>query len=60
MSTFTISDLAKEFELTTRAIRFYEDQGLLAPSRDGRNRIYSKRDRISLNSYCAVSDWGFL
>ena len=48
---FSISDLAKEFDLTTRAIRFYEDMGLLEPERSGpggRNRIYSSRDRTRL------------
>ncbi|MGY8905038.1 MAG: MerR family transcriptional regulator [Burkholderiales bacterium] len=50
-TTFTISDLAQEFDLTTRAIRFYEDMGLLQPLRDGaagRNRVYSARDRTRL------------
>jgi DNA-binding transcriptional MerR regulator len=49
--TYTISDLAKEFDLTTRAMRFYEDMGLLQPERTGpggRNRIYSSRDRTRL------------
>lgn len=49
--TFTISDLAKEFDLTTRAMRFYEDMGLLRPERNGpggRNRVYSARDRTRL------------
>lgn len=46
--TFTISQLAKEFDLTTRAIRFYEDIGLLAPARVGLQRIYSARDRARL------------
>jgi len=48
---FTIRDLAKEFDLTTRAIRFYEDMGLLRPERlgpGGRNRIYSSRERARL------------
>lgn len=48
---FTIRDLAKEFDLTTRAIRFYEDMGLLQPQREGpggRNRIYTARDRTRL------------
>ncbi|MSQ65818.1 MAG: MerR family DNA-binding transcriptional regulator, partial [Limnohabitans sp.] len=48
---FTIRDLAKEFDLTTRAIRFYEDMGLLHPERlgpGGRNRIYSTRERARL------------
>ena len=50
-TTYTISELAKEFDLTTRAIRFYEDMGLLQPTREGsggRNRIYSGRDRTRL------------
>lgn len=49
--SYTISDLAKEFDLTTRAMRFYEDMGLLQPERTGpagRNRIYSARDRTRL------------
>ena len=48
MHTFTISELAREFDLTTRAIRFYEDCGLLQPQRSGRNRVYSARDRTRL------------
>jgi DNA-binding transcriptional MerR regulator len=47
-ATFTIGELAREFGLTTRAIRFYEDCGLLAPERAGRNRIYTARDRARL------------
>lgn len=49
--TYTISDLAKEFDLTTRAMRFYEDMGLLQPQREGtggRNRVYTARDRTRL------------
>ncbi len=46
--TFSIGDLSREFEVTTRTIRHYEDLGLLAPSRDGQNRIYSARDRVHL------------
>ena len=48
---YTISDLEKEFDLTTRAMRFYEDMGLLQPERTGpggRNRLYNARDRIRL------------
>jgi DNA-binding transcriptional MerR regulator len=48
---YSISDLAKEFDLTTRAIRFYEDMGLLQPQRTGpggRNRVYTARDRTRL------------
>jgi DNA-binding transcriptional MerR regulator len=49
--TYSISDLAKEFDLTTRAMRFYEDMGLLRPERTGqggRSRVYSSRDRARL------------
>jgi DNA-binding transcriptional MerR regulator len=46
--TYTITDLAKEFGVTTRTIRHYEDQGLLAPSRQGLNRVFSSRDRVRL------------
>ena len=46
--TFTISDLAREFALTTRAIRFYEDEGLLAPLREGRARVYTERERTRI------------
>ena len=50
-NNYTISDLAKEFDLTTRAMRFYEDMGLLRPDRTGpggRSRVYSSRDRTRL------------
>ena len=50
-STYTISDLAREFDLTTRAMRCYEDMGLLQPEREGpggRNRVYTARDRARL------------
>ncbi|WP_027848460.1 MerR family transcriptional regulator [Marinospirillum minutulum] len=46
--TFSISDLAKEFDVTTRTIRFYEQQGLLNPARQGQTRIYSPKDRVRL------------
>ena len=45
---FSISELAREFDVTPRAIRFYEDQGLLAPRREGQRRIYTPRDRTRL------------
>lgn len=51
VTNYTISDLAKEFDLTTRAMRFYEDMGLLQPQREGpggRNRVYTTRDRTRL------------
>jgi len=47
-ATYTISELAREFALTTRAIRFYEDCGLLAPRREQRARIYGERERVRL------------
>ena len=46
--TYSISDLARELDITTRAIRFYEEQGLLAPERRGQERVYSARDKVSL------------
>ena len=45
---FSISELSREFDVTPRAIRFYEDQGLLSPRRDGQRRIYTPRDRTRL------------
>ncbi|MEQ1550403.1 MerR family DNA-binding transcriptional regulator [Sphingorhabdus sp.] len=45
---YTISDLSAEFDVTARALRFYEDQGLISPERQGLSRIYSKRDRARL------------
>ena len=47
-SEYSIGDLAREFDVTPRAIRFYEDQGLLAPRREGQRRIYAPRDRTRL------------
>lgn len=46
--TYTITELAREFNVTPRAIRFYEDHGLLTPARAGRARVYSKADRTRL------------
>lgn len=46
--SYTISDLAQEFGVTTRTLRHYEDQGLVTPTRDGVNRVYSPRDRVRL------------
>lgn len=45
---FTISELAKEFDVTSRTIRFYEEKGLLSPTRHGQHRIYDKADRVRL------------
>ncbi|MGH8704778.1 MAG: MerR family transcriptional regulator [Burkholderiales bacterium] len=47
-SEYSIGDLAREFDVTPRAIRFYEDRGLLAPRRAGQRRVYSPRDRTRL------------
>lgn len=46
--TYSISELANEFDVTTRSIRFYEDQELLHPSRRGQTRVYSSKDRVRL------------
>mgnify|MGYP000861754363 FL=1 len=47
-ATFSISDLAREFAITPRTIRFWEDQGILAPQREGQKRIFTRRDRARL------------
>ncbi|MDE0950924.1 MAG: MerR family DNA-binding transcriptional regulator [Halioglobus sp.] len=59
MSTYSISDLAKEFDITTRTIRFYEDKGLLSPSRRGQTRIYSAGDRTKLKLILRGKRLGF-
>jgi DNA-binding transcriptional MerR regulator len=46
--TFTIRQLTKEFDVTARTLRFYEDEGLIAPERRGQTRIYSGRDRARI------------
>lgn len=46
--TYSISDLAQELDVTTRTIRFYEEQGMLSPQRRGQERIYSPKDRVAL------------
>ncbi|QZD88312.1 MerR family transcriptional regulator [Qipengyuania psychrotolerans] len=56
---FSISDLTSEFECTARALRFYEDEGLIAPSRVGLTRIYSKRDRARLAWIMRAKNVGF-
>lgn len=58
-NTFSISELSKEFDITTRSIRFYEDQGLLTPSRKGQTRIYSQRDRVRLKLILRGKRLGF-
>jgi len=48
VTTFSISDLAREFGITPRTIRFWEDHGILAPERDGSKRVFTRRDRARL------------
>lgn len=57
--TFSISDLSAEFGVTARALRFYEDQGLISPARQGLARIYSKRDRARLAWLVRAKNVGF-
>lgn len=56
---FTISELAAEFGLTPRTIRFYEDENLLSPGRSGMSRVYSRRDRARLDLICRGKRLGF-
>lgn len=56
---FTISDLTSEFNCTARALRFYEDEGLIAPARQGLSRVYSKRDRARLAWIMRAKNVGF-
>ncbi|WP_068546865.1 MerR family transcriptional regulator [Thalassotalea crassostreae] len=58
-ATFSIGDLAREFDITTRSIRFYEDQGLLVPERRGQTRIYNRRDRVRLKLILRGKRLGF-
>ncbi|EGQ9882748.1 TPA: MerR family DNA-binding transcriptional regulator [Vibrio vulnificus] len=59
METFKISELAKEFDITTRSIRFYEDVGLLQPERKGNARIYQRRDKTRLKLILRGKRLGF-
>lgn len=59
IASYSISDLSKEFDITTRSIRFYEDQGLLAPTRKGQTRIYSQRDKVRLKLVLRGKRLGF-
>jgi len=58
-ATYTISDLSEEFGVTARALRFYEDEGLIAPYRKGLSRIYAKRDRARLAWIMRAKNVGF-
>ena len=57
--TYGIAELAPEFDVTTRTIRFYEDKGLLAPLRKGQRRIYAPRDRVRLRLIMRGKRLGF-
>lgn len=58
-NTFTIGDLAREFGVTLRTLRFYEDKELLNPQRQGQNRLYSRRDRARLKLVLMGKKVGF-
>ena len=57
--TYGIAALAREFDVTTRTIRFYEDKGLLSPARNGQRRIYASRDRVRLRLIMRGKRLGF-
>lgn len=57
--TYGIAELAREFDVTTRTIRFYEDKGLLAPLREGQRRVYAPRDRVRLRLIMRGKRLGF-
>src|SRR5256885_15556779 len=58
-ASYGIADLAREFDVTTRTIRFYEDEGLIAPKRQGQRRIFSARDRVRLRLILRGKRLGF-
>lgn len=57
--TYSISDLAREFDITTRTIRFYEEAGMLQPERDGQVRVYTGEDRVKLKLILRGKRLGF-
>ena len=57
--TYGIAELAREFDVTTRTIRFYEDKGLLAPGRNGQRRVYASRDQVRLRLIMRGKRLGF-
>jgi DNA-binding transcriptional MerR regulator len=59
VDTYKISELAKEFDITTRSIRFYEDEGLIQPDRKGTMRVYQRRDKIRLKLILRGKRLGF-
>lgn len=58
-ATYSIRDLAEEFDVTTRTIRFYEDEGLISPARRGQTRLFSPRDRVRLKLILRGKRLGF-
>ena len=58
-STYTIGELAKALDITPRSIRFYEEQGLLTPLRNGQNRVYEKKDKVRLKLILRGKRLGF-
>ncbi len=59
VGTYKISELAKEFDITTRSIRFYEDMGLIQPERKGNMRVYQRRDKVRLKLILRGKRLGF-
>ena len=57
--TYTIGELAREFDVTPRTIRFYEEQGLLSPKRTGQNRVYCSKDQVRLKLILRGKRLGF-
>lgn len=58
-STYSIGELAKALDITPRSIRFYEEQGLLTPLRNGQNRVYQKKDKVRLKLILRGKRLGF-
>ncbi len=58
-STYSISELSEQFDITARTIRFYEDQGLISPRREGTRRIYDERDRVRMKLILRAKRLGF-
>jgi len=58
-TTYAIGELAREFDITPRSIRFYEEQGLMSPSRTGQNRVYLNKDRVRLKLILRGKRLGF-
>lgn len=59
VETYSIGELAKTFDITPRSIRFYEEQGLLSPERNGQSRIYRKKDKVRLKLILRGKRLGF-